>query len=262
MIAEESTKRHRWVSMVAVGVVVMAVVAAAVRTLAPAAGVAPVVMSSPPAEPMSAPLSTPSTVPPLSEADLMPPSDQAVGAYAAWFVAEFFTIDGAVSSVSDLLPAGVTLPAPEQGTRSFVEEVFPVKVSEVGTGRFAVTVVVRSLEAAAGEEYVRAEPRAVTVVIEVGEDGPAVVDLPRPAAVPLETAAELVVEEQEIPPEVLAAAFAEAELLGTPATEPLTAGRVGTVWRIVLLVEDTAGLAWPVSIWLDDAGTAIPAGGF
>lgn len=204
----------------------------------------------------------------LSEADLLAlPAEDAgrrAAAYAAWFVAEYFTVDGGDGDrhqVRSLLPAGVEVPPADPAARSFVEGVEVVEVSSSDGLRHRVQLLVRSL-AATGEEGYRRQPvRMVEVVVAVDEQGAAVVDLPRPLPVPQRVGAALAVQEGEPPAAVVAAALEAASVWGEPQPDLLSAGMVDERWRVVVGVRDPAGLVWPVAVWADPTGATLPAGG-
>ena len=135
-----------------------------------------------------------------------------------------------------------------------------MSVEKLAEGRYRVLTVVRALAAADGSSYRRQPARVVAVTVEVGPDGAAIVDLPRPATLPEGVAAGFDLEDSEPPEVVVEAAREEAELWGTPVDPPVSS-QVGDVWRVVYLVEDAEGLVWPVASWFDDTGAAVTAGG-
>ena len=75
--------------------------------------------------------------------------------HAEWFVAEYLTVDGtdeARAALTALTPAGVPLPSAGEGTRVFVEWVRASAAEEIGELLYRVTVLARTLAAAANEE--------------------------------------------------------------------------------------------------------------
>ena len=118
----------------------------------------------------------------VAEADLyaIPPErlvDQAA-AHAEWFVTEYVGVDGSEEShaaLTALMPAGVSVPAPPESSRVFVEWVRAVRVEEVAPLVYRVTVLVRSLLANGEEPYRRQAPYTATVDVRVAEAGPQVV---------------------------------------------------------------------------------------
>jgi hypothetical protein len=262
LVSDDGDRRRRWVTLGAAALVTAAVAAAVARAVggAPAPPVTTLAAAAPPP---STAITTPA---PRSEAELSAAASSAeVSGYAAVFVADFFTADGTdlpMSSVAGQLPDSAPLPEAPDGSRSFVESAVPVAVEALGDGRHRVTVVVRSLGAAAGEEYVRRPAFAVDVVVDAGPGGPTIVDLPTPAPLPETTQAPAIAMTDDAPPpEILAAARERAGLWGEAGREPIVAGRVGDRWRVVVVVSDGAGGSWPVAVWLDDTGGIVPAGG-
>ena len=107
--------------------------------------------------------------------------DRAV-AHAEWFVAEYLTMDGTEegrAALTALLPAGVPMPAAADGTRVFVEWVRASAVEEIGQLVYRVTVLARSLAAAANAEYQRQAPLQVEVDVSMAGDGAQVVMAPQ-----------------------------------------------------------------------------------
>jgi hypothetical protein len=179
--------------------------------------------------------------------------------YAEWFAADYFTIDGTdvgASEVSRSLPDGS--PLPDQGAmRSFVESAKAFEVSQLSGDRFRVLVVVRYLTASDGSAYQRMPVRAVDLVVEVSDRGASIIDLPSPAALPERVAmGPWPGSDVAVPEEIL-----EAALIRTGGSgEIIEAGAVGSLWRVVILVEDPGGARWPLSVWLDASGAPAQAG--
>lgn len=264
-------------------VVVVALVASGARTLWPAS---PSVVAAPPANtpsearsiadpvsPATAPAGgfdagqpAPSTADPggetLSEADLMAiEGDDAAlsaAAHAAWFVSEYFTLDGTDrADVASRLPLGIALPPVDATARSFVESAEPVTVTRVSPSRFEIVVVVRALSGLGEAGYERDPDRAVAVTVELGPEGGAIVDLPTPVPLPAAPAPALALEPAQAPPAVGQAAVAAASVWGTARIE--SAARVGDVWRVLLTVTTESGVSWPLVVRLDESGTPVLA---
>lgn len=253
-------------------VVAVALVVSGARTLWPAS---PSVLAAPPT---STPSEAPSITEPVSpapggedpggetfsEADLMAiEGDDAAlsaAAHAAWFVSGYFTLDGTDrADVASRLPLGIALPPVDVSARSFVESAEPVTVTRVSPSRFEIVVVVRALSTLGEAGYGRDPDRAVAVTVELGPEGGAVLDLPVPVPLPISRAPGWTLEAGEPPPPALEAALEEASVWGSPRVD--SSARVGNSWRIVLSVTSATGVSWPVVVWVDDAGTAVPPGG-
>jgi hypothetical protein len=58
--------------------------------------------------------------------------------------------------------------------------------------------------------------------------------------------------ENEVPPELAAAVTAST------GGEVVAGGSVGDGWRLVVQMEDSTGVTWPIVIWTDANGTRIP----
>lgn len=261
LVTDDAKRRRRWVMLASMALVALAVGVVIGRNVWWASN-EPTSTSAPGPVETIAP-STPSTVPDVEAPQALSTEETAAMSYAAWFVADYFTVDGSDvtrQSVLDRLPPGVDLPEPPDTARSFVESVFPMSVEQVAQGRYRVLAVVRALAASDGSSYRRQPARAVAVMVDVGQEGAAIVDLPRPAPLPEGVAAGFDLEQAEPPQVVVDAARTEAELWGTPVGAPISS-LVGDAWRVVHLVEDTEGLVWPVAGWFDESGVAVAAGG-
>jgi hypothetical protein len=195
---------------------------------------------------------------PWSEADLMAfPSERIASeaaAVAEWLASDFFTVDGGTEIPRDLvdaLPEGSPLPVGLPGSHSFVEWARAISVEEPTPGSFDVLVVVRRLGAAEGENYQRMPPIAVLIRLAWTEEGWSVGDLPALADSPLLVQAPSW-SENEVPTEVAAAVTAST------GGEVVAGVTVGDVWRLVVQMEDSTGVTWPIVIWTDAIGTRIP----
>lgn len=256
LVTDDARRRRRWIYL-GVGLVLAVAVGAAVgRSL---------VNGRPtPSAPSAGATTTTTEIGRTTTSGLAAPDPTsrvgvAVMAHAAWFVADYFTIDGSDvtrESVLDRLPAGTDVPEPDASARSFVESVFPTTVEPLGPEVFRVVSVVRTLAAADGSSYRRQPPRAVEVLVGFTDEGPAILDLPRP--VPLDTARSpgMAVDALLAPDEVMAAAEADARIWGTLVGDPIS-GKVGDTWRVVQMVEDAEGLTWPIASWFDQAGRRV-----
>lgn len=267
LLTDDSDSRRRWLVIAGAAIALVAISASAARTLWPSSP-APVAVPTTeavgaPVSPEPSPTSTvaPPTSSPPSEADLMAaPGDgveREVVAHAELAVRDYFTLDGTGWEAADLVP-GL---APPEG-RSFVEEVVATGVVPLDTDRYAVTLVVSTLGAPPDGGYVRLPRRAVEVVMELGPTGPVPVDLPRPLPVSQPRALAPAVTEATPPPAVVDAALAEAGRWGEPDRDGLVAGVDSEGrWRLVVPAVDDVGNAWPVAVWLDEAGRVLPPGG-
>jgi hypothetical protein len=260
LVTDDAHRRRRLVSLAVAAVLVAGAAAGLTRLLPP---------DSPVAATTSLPAAVTSVVPtslPRTEADLTGSGqeERLAAAGAAWFVADYFTVDGSEvtsDAVAAKLPAGSDRPTGSEQARSFVESAIPTDVVARGDGRFRVVVVVRALAAPDGASYIRQPARAVEVVVELAGDGLRIVDLPRPVSLPKAVPGERIVVEPTDPPDVVVStARDQAAQWGIPEAEPMSAGKVSGLWRIVFEVEDEVGLGWPVAIWADDRGNVVPAG--
>jgi hypothetical protein len=182
-------------------------------------------------------------------------------AHAEWLVTELFTDDGAPgggAAIRRLLPRGLALPPlPHDlpGPASYVEWARATAVEPVsGSDAVRVEVALRRLVSDGEAEWRRLPVEAVMVLV---DSRGRVLDLPSPAA-PLpsrrQAAAELI--EGSPPGRLRAAALEAAEKWGT---RPRLGGawQAGSVWRLVVEVEDDAGAAWPMTLWLDGEGRPV-----
>jgi hypothetical protein len=168
-----------------------------------------------------------------------------VAAHAEWFVAEYLTVDGSEQSratLASLMPAGVPLPSPPEGTRVFVEWVRAVSVEETAPLAYRVTVLVRSLAAEGEGAYVRQAPLEVAVDISLSAEAPQVLMPPEVHPAPAGTAHELILV--PVPDEIGAAALLQSggsEVIG--GAQGADGG-----WRVVLLAPGPDGVTRPVTV--------------
>ena len=195
---------------------------------------------------------------PWSEADLMAVPSERIASEAAavaeWVASDFFTVDGGTEIPRDLghaLPEGSPLPVGLPGSRSFVEWARAISVEEPTPGSFDVLVMVRRLGATEGANYQRMPPIAVVIRLAWTQGGWSVADLPALADSPLLVQASSW-SENEVPTEVAASVTAST------GGEVVAGVTVGGVWRLVVQMEDSTGVTWPMVIWTDAKGTRIP----
>lgn len=244
------TENRPWLVYVAAGAVVALVLGllvarsfgpSATAPIAPAATVAPVVTAAP-----STTL--------LSEADLRaeltagPSGWSSAEMRAEWFVADYFTRDGAGGRDAELAGAlGRPAPQVEPGATTYVEWARAWSSEDRGDGRFRVSVAFRAItDTEAG--FVRGLVRGVAVTIQVGaEGGTRVVDLPEPIALPAAPMLAPVSDAQAVPETVALEALAIAHRWGDEAT--VIEGRQAEgAWQVTVTVADEHGARWPVVV--------------
>lgn len=254
-LSDPAPDPRRWYRMAAI-VVGAGLILAFVRTLIapdPVPPAAPVTTTIP-AEPVM--VAPPTTVPFVTEADLMAvePGElrRAAAASAELAVAAFFS--GETAAVWPDL-------ALDPGRVTFVELTRAVAVEETGPGRFVVTVVVSVLDAADGETFSRRAPRAVAQVVESVGDGFRPAELPYPVPVPMVPFIAPTTASAPVDPAVIAVASQGLSSLGTAAAEPLDYGALpdGAV-RVVLSMTDDTGATWPVAVTVEPGGRIRPPG--
>lgn len=264
LLDDRSEQRRRWVMIGAVAVAAMAIAASAARTLLP-------VGASPARQPSATEVqvTVPPTLPPATttpavrtEADLMAVDrhsmETLVAAHAAWFVADYFTVDGSGSSpAADRLPPDLAVGG--EGLVSFVESVHPIAITQLQDERYAVSVAVRSIAARGDEGYRRQPVRVAEVVLEITEGGIRIIDLPRPLPVPTASIESWEPTLSPLPPSIAEGAREAASRWGVPRAEPV-GGQVGDLWRAIVMVSDGLGGEWPIAVWLDPEGREVPAG--
>lgn len=206
----------------------------------------------------SAAPTTVTSVPLYSEADLMAdppdPGERAAIVRAEWFVTDYFTADYEPTGSADVrsaLPGAAVVPDLPQDGRggiSYVEWARAFRVDQAADGEYSVGVVFRTLAAPTDGAFIRLPVRAVDVIVDVEGDGASVVDLPRPAALPVgPEPTDWPEAGAEPPPEVVDIAAARASVWGS---EPriVSASAVDEGWRVVLTVADGVGNRWPLSM--------------
>jgi hypothetical protein len=194
--------------------------------------------------------STPSTVAsPLvvAEADLyaVEPErlvDQAAG-HAEWFSVEYVAFDGSQQSeetLRSLLPGDLPLPEAPDEVQVFVDWARATSVTRTGPMSFDVDVLVRSLVSAGESGFVRQRPMVVSVPVEIGDDGRAMV-----AGVPVVDVAELggsvELDVGDVPDEVLSQIEPPGEVVGGLQ-------RSDGTWDVVVMTEWSDGVRRPVLI--------------
>ena len=190
-----------------------------------------------------------------SEADLMAalparPELEAI-ARAEWFVTDYFTVDGDRSladGVAAALPDAVALPSSEGQAISYVEWARAVKVADNLDGSYQVTVWFRTLAGTAESGFNRTGVRAVDVRLATDELGRlAIADIPIAQVVEPLGIAPAWPTASSASPEVVAAAAADASVLGSDP-ELQTAGEDEDGWRLVFSVGDASGLRFPIVV--------------
>ena len=255
---EEKKPDRQWMMMAVAGAVVLGALAYSFMTnrSAPMLAASTVATAVPETIPVASPVPD-AVAPPVAttapvvtaEADLyaVHPErviDRAV-AHAEWFVAEYLTVDGTEegrAALTALLPAGVPLPAAVEGTRVFVEWVRASEVEEIGQLVYRVTVLARSLAAAANSEYQRQAPLQVEVDVSVAGDAPQVVMAPRVSPAQPGPTHQLTLV--TVPEEIGAAALQQSgasEVIGGIQTPD-------GGWQVVLLAATPDGVSRPVSV--------------
>ncbi len=254
-------------TIVAVAVVIAAVTASATRTLWPSPPLAAPPTTSMAVSPaVTQAAATPTTVAArlLTEADLraISPDDatRAVAAHAQWFVTEWLTIDGEMSSAARaMVPEGTSVTSLDESARSFVESAIVTSVSEVGEAVWEASVLVRSLSAFGEGGYMRVPARVFLVTVAIGEDGPFVLDVPTPGPLPVATSAPLDLVDEQAPAGVIAAAIDVMGEGGLVDEASVRSQRSAALWRVSGVVRDDAGVPVMVAVWTDHEGGRVPA---
>lgn len=260
LVTDDTRRRTRGLYLLA-AVLVMGSLSAAIARNLP--GSAPTAVTGAVTVTTGASVDSDVAAPLITEAALLPAVPDPAIAIATWFVADYFTLDGSSltrDSLERMLADHVDLPEADPTARSFVDSVVPFSIEELGGSTVRVVVLVRSLAASDGEDYRRQPARAVEVFVASSPEGSTVLDLPRPVPLPPTASSTVDLEAGDAPAAVMDAAVAAARLWGTPDPDPLAVGTTGAAWRVVLAVEDSAGITWPVSGWFDADGNTVAAG--
>jgi len=255
---EEKKPDRQWMMMAVAGAVVLGALAYSFMSnrTAPVPVVSTLAAAAPETSAVASPV--PQAVPPpvattapvvTAEADLYAVHPERVidraAAHAEWFVAEYLTMDGTEegrAALMALLPAGVPMPAADEGTRVFVEWVRATSVEEVGQLVYRVTVLARSLAAEANAEYRRQAPLQVDVEVSMAGDAAQVVMAPRVSPAHPGPAHQLALV--TVPEEVGAAALEQSggsEVVGGMQTPD-------GGWQVVVLAATPDGVVRPVSV--------------
>jgi hypothetical protein len=256
-----TTRREipRWIPYVAAGVIAVAALgvflgksAGSTRSTIPIIAVT----SSTTAPDVAATL--PEAAPLYSEADLMalvPGSQEQLAATrAVWFVREYFGTGGRpgdFGGVLAALPAGAVIESEDGGGSSYVEWAEPFSVEQLGDDLYRVGVVFGMLGGQDASTLTRLEPSAVVVVVAVDGDQTGVVDLPMPIELPSSTDVTVWPDaSDDVPESVIAAAEREVSKWGDEP-EVIDASHGDGGWRVEVVVSDTAGIRWPMAVWID-----------
>jgi len=197
----------------------------------------------------------PATPDPISEADLRAPlaptgvGAGAVIARAEWFVADYFTLDGAGDRLSALQEAlGWRPPAMPGGPTTYVEWARAWDSVELGDGRYRVLVAYRAISSLDGV-FTRGPARAVAVIIQLGVDGGTrVVDLPEPVQIPPGPASTVIAASDPVPDEIAELA---RDLARSWSDDVAVVGgsEHEEAWRVVVEVDVASG-RWPMLVWV------------
>lgn len=181
--------------------------------------------------------------------------DAAARAHAEWYVSRFFTRDASTPPVDPHL--NMTLTSGDQ--RSYVESTHAIEVETVSASQRRVTVIVRTLSAGNPDDgFVRQPERAVELLVSVGDLGLEVEDLPQPVVAP-PLAAQLPSLSEVVRPDLVEMARTHLGQYGVPAEEPYHVGATADGWvRVAWLVQDGAGLSWPIAVWFTPTGVIVP----
>ena len=285
-LGDTSRKRRTWFLIAGAGVVAVLVFSVARAFSAPDPLIAEVpatTVAAPPGSPPPPDGSLP-TLPSLdpvpavpavmTEADLRAEvepwaeEDDSLGwkaaSYAEWFTLEYFTLDGsdrraALARWLDAHPESESSEA-----LSYVDWVRALEVESLGDGRWRTVVGLRRLVSVDGAGYSRLPTEAVEVVVDLGDGIPSIVDLPRFLSLPTAATGRWWPGEYwETPPAAVMNAARDEMVLseaGAAQGEP-TVTRTADAWRVQWALVDSAGISWPVSLWIGPDGTPAPAGG-
>lgn len=205
-------------------------------------------------------VSTTTTLPALSEADLRAPPEPADASLAMmraeWFVTDFFTVDGdpaQLAAIEDALADGVQRPdlpheVGETPVITYVEWARAFRAEPIANATFAVDVAYRTIADTGDGRFERTAVRAVQVLVMVGDGSSAVADIPTPIPPPGD-AGWFVVETLEgaATPEMSEDAMDYARLFDEDA-ELVSIVADGTSWRAVVLVDAGTGVRFPMTV--------------
>lgn len=237
------------------------VAAAAVLALAVGVVVARGMGGSPvvdvaPAPAITSTLEEPVVPEPISEADLRAPllptgaGERAVISRAEWFVADYFTADGAGDRQRLLEDALGWAPPELAGTPiTYVEWSRAWDSLDLGDGHYRVMVAYRAISSADGA-FTRGPVRGVAIPVQLASDGGArVVDLPSPVPLPSGPEPAAPAESGDVPSEVAASAREIARMWSDDVTV-IRGGELAERWRVVVEVGIDSG-RWPLVVWVE-----------
>ena len=284
-LGDTSRSRRTWFVIAGAGVVAVLVFSIARAFSAPDPLIAespPITMAAPPATPPppgslpTLPSPDPGTAVPavMTEADLRaaagPSAEEGdspgrkAASYAEWFTLEYFTLDGSDRRTTLARWLDLDLESPPSEALSYVDWVRALQVDSLGDGRWKTVVGLRRLVSADGAGYSRLPTQAVEVVVDLGAEIPSIVDLPRFLPLPMAaTGRWWPGESWETPPAAVMKGARDQMVLseaGAAGGDP-TVTRTADAWRVQWALVDSAGISWPVSLWLGPDGTPAPAGG-
>ena len=235
-----------YVAAAAVLALVVGVVVARGMGGPPAAEVATVSPVAPVVEEVVAPE-------PISEADLLASLESteagalAVVPRAEWFVADYFTADGAGDRQGGLEEAlGWAPPALAESPTTYVEWARAWDSIDQGDGLFRVSVAYRAISSEDGA-FVRDPVRGVAVSVQLGADGGTrVVDLPSPVPIPSGPEPTIPAETGPVPDDIAAMARDLARSWSGDVTVVGGVELTGS-WRVLLVVGIESG-HWPLVV--------------
>ena len=250
LMAEAKTDRPLLVYVAAAALLALAVGVVVARGLGRStAAPAPVALS---------PVTSQETVvaEPITEADLRAPlfptevGVLAVIPRAEWFVADYFTADGAGDRLAVLEDAlGWSPPPAEISSTTYVEWARAWDSMELSDGRYRVLVAYRAISNLNGA-FTRGPVRGVAVSVQLGADGGTrVIDLPEPVPLPPEPAAATAADAEPVPESVAESA---QELARSWSDDVAVVGgsELEDTWRVVIEVDVASG-RWPLVVWVD-----------
>ena len=194
--------------------------------------------------------------PPITEADLRAPllpteaGVLAVIPRAEWFVADYFTADGAGDRLAVLEDAlGWSPPAAEISSTTYVEWARAWDSMELSDGRYRVLVAYRAISNLNGT-FTRGPVRGVAVSVQLGADGGTrVIDLPEPVPLPPEPAAATAADAEPVP-ESIAESARELARSWSDDVAVVGGSELDDAWRVVIEVDVASG-RWPLVVRVD-----------